>query len=104
MKSYSEDTVGKLNWAVDIRTHPIKIVIDSVLIPNWDPTSPNCAKKTTFPLRWPWSGKDGEEEEPCDDKKPKSSVPEASPQACDEGDCFKWEFKDNWDDDSLLDC
>ncbi|KAH9816107.1 lipase [Melampsora americana] len=99
------DTVGKLNWAVDIRTHSIKTVIESILIPDWDPTPPTCQPKSIFPLRWPW-GKHGDESEPCDgdEKNPKSSVPEASVQECEEGDCFKWEFKDDWDVESSLDC
>lgn len=98
------DTVGKLNWAVDIRTHSIKTVIESVLIPDWDPTPPACNNKSLSIFRWPWSGKDPSE--PCDDddKIPKNPVPPADVQPCEEGDCFKWEFKDDWDDTSLSDC
>ncbi|KAG0152346.1 hypothetical protein CROQUDRAFT_667247 [Cronartium quercuum f. sp. fusiforme G11] len=105
-RSIIYDTVGKLNWAVDIRTHAIKTVIESVLIPDWDPTAPACQNKSLFTARWPWSGKRGNASDPCDgdEKAPKSSVPEAAVQSCEEGDCFKWEFKDNWDDQSSLDC
>lgn len=97
------DTVGKLNWAVDIRTHSIKTVIESILIPDWDPTPPTCQNKSIFALRWPW-GKHGNDSEPCEGDKPKNSIPEASVQECEEGDCFKWEFKNDWDDGSSLDC
>ncbi|KAH8114230.1 Alpha/Beta hydrolase protein [Phellopilus nigrolimitatus] len=33
------DTVAKLNWAVDIRTHSIRKVIETVLAEDWEPTS-----------------------------------------------------------------
>ena len=31
------DTVGKLNWGVSVRTHPILTVIEDVLKEDWDP-------------------------------------------------------------------
>lgn len=30
------DAVGKLGWSVDIRTHRIGVVIDKLLVPDWD--------------------------------------------------------------------
>jgi hypothetical protein len=30
------DTVGKLGWSVDLRTHPIKVVIEQVLSEDWE--------------------------------------------------------------------
>ncbi|KAF9463423.1 Alpha/Beta hydrolase protein [Collybia nuda] len=36
-KSILYDTVGKLDWSVDIRTHPIKVVIEKILNEDWDP-------------------------------------------------------------------
>ena len=70
------DTVGKLGWGVDIRTHRIAVLIDKLLIPNWDKDAdkdiqgkvyedgltaaheigPNVA---TTSWHWPWSGKKG---------------------------------------------
>lgn len=31
------DTVSKMNWSVSVRTHPIKVVIESILQDDWDP-------------------------------------------------------------------
>jgi putative lipase involved disintegration of autophagic bodies len=36
-RSIRYDTVSKLNWSVDIRTHPIKVVIERILNEDWDP-------------------------------------------------------------------
>ncbi|KDQ59869.1 hypothetical protein JAAARDRAFT_175419 [Jaapia argillacea MUCL 33604] len=33
----SYDTVSKLNWTVDLRTHSIKVVIDTILAEDWEP-------------------------------------------------------------------
>jgi lipase ATG15 len=35
------DTVNKLGWSVDLRTHAIKVVIDSVLNEDWEPADEN---------------------------------------------------------------
>lgn len=31
------DTITKLGWAVDIRTHAIAVVVEKVLSEDWDP-------------------------------------------------------------------
>ncbi|KAL5490647.1 ATG15_1 [Sanghuangporus weigelae] len=60
------DTVTKLGWAVDIRTHAIKRVVEEVLSEDWEPTA---------------------------DGNPGRSVPEPGYEE-DCVDCFNWEFGD----------
>jgi putative lipase involved disintegration of autophagic bodies len=35
-KSVVFDTIGKMGWSADIRTHPIKTVIERILSQDWD--------------------------------------------------------------------
>ncbi len=35
-KSVIFDTIGKMGWSADIRTHPIKTVIERILNQDWD--------------------------------------------------------------------
>ena len=36
-KSVVFDTIGKMGWSADVRTHPIKTVIERLLNQDWDP-------------------------------------------------------------------
>ncbi|KAA1095860.1 putative lipase atg15 [Puccinia graminis f. sp. tritici] len=97
------DTVGKLKWAQDIRTHPIQTVIDKVLRPDWIPgsTSSDCQENDKQleeeGFRWPWSGRKNKGSD-CPNENDEPIVPIAQPQDCEEGDCPLWEFRDSWDD------
>lgn len=35
-KSIIYDTVTKCNWGVDVRTHPIRVIIEKILAEDWD--------------------------------------------------------------------
>ena len=35
-KSIIYDTVSQWNWSVDVRTHPIRVIIDKLLAEDWD--------------------------------------------------------------------
>ncbi|KAI7949425.1 hypothetical protein MJO28_008246 [Puccinia striiformis f. sp. tritici] len=105
-KSIIFDTVGKLKWAQDIRTHPIQTVIEKVLRPDWIPDSSSSSpsdcrsKQTVEPtgLRWPWTGRKDKGSAECpDEEDDEPIVPIAQPQECEEGDCPLWEFRDSWD-------
>jgi len=102
-KSIIFDTVGKLKWAQDIRTHPIQTVIDKVLRPDWNPgsSSSDCQESETQlqvkGFRWPWHGRKNKGAD-CPEEKDEPIVPIAEPQDCQEGDCPLWEFRDSWDD------
>lgn len=93
------DTVTKLGWTVDIRTHSIVSVIDHLLTQEleWDNESPSGGEKNDFmknldidPAGWGWWGGKGDEK-----NKPKQRirrpVPKAEPQM-DCMDCFNWEY------------
>jgi lipase ATG15 len=101
------DTVEKLGWSVDIRTHRISVVIEHLLKEGWDgsksptPTEslrPDLAKPTANSrLSWHFPGwrrrpgnDDGDGDEGGDGK---GSVPPAVP-IVDCVDCFRWEFGD----------
>ncbi|PLW50193.1 hypothetical protein PCASD_01901 [Puccinia coronata f. sp. avenae] len=105
-KSIVFDTVGKLKWAQDIRTHPIQTVIEKVLRPDWIPksSSPDCQKSENQlggqGLRWPWTGRKSKGSSDCPEENDEPIVPIAQPQECEEGDCPLWEFRDSWDDSS----
>ncbi|OBZ75755.1 putative lipase ATG15 [Grifola frondosa] len=71
------DTVSKLGWAVDIRKHGIKVVIDDLLSKDWN------------------ADEDGSEPQ-------NKSVPDLVDEE-DCMDCFKWEFG-NFKDSSTASC
>lgn len=76
------DTVTKLGWAVDVRTHTILNVIERLLtqeLEGWG---------------W-WGGKGDEEKDEEKDKPVRRAVPEAKPEV-DCVDCFNWEYGE-WD-------
>jgi len=72
------DTVTKLKWAVDIRTHGIKVIIDRLLAQDWDDQEPD-----------PDGPHDGGEE----GGKKRRTVPDLIEEE-DCVDCFNWEFGD----------
>ncbi len=103
------DTVGKLGWAVDIRTHRINNLIDRILVEDWE-SAPNvtalalAAPTAARPWYWPIGRKGPKGPEPGTPpaspdkgkgKKNPNAVPRAEPE---EGciDCFKWEYGDGW--------
>jgi lipase ATG15 len=93
-RSIVYDTVGKLGWSVDIRTHRINAVIDNLLVQNW--VSPKKGEVEGRMGGWGWWPGGGREPEK-DPKKPKDDgqqghgVPD--PIAEDDCvDCFRWDF------------
>ncbi|KAK4050103.1 putative lipase atg15 [Microbotryomycetes sp. JL201] len=109
------DTVGRLGWNVDIRTHSIKPVIERVLIEDWgvDEDERNqvapMRKRSLFgwwPL--PGGGKHKDDDNKGDDDKPDKEVPDEddgqhggrgvpSPKLedadCWEQECFRWTYE-----------
>ena len=96
-KSIVYDTVGRLGWAVDVRTHSIRSVIEYLLIETWVPR-----KKLASGGRsgrgwgwWPGKGKkpdDREEEPDMRSGKEGHGVPEAgSEEEC--IDCYRWSYE-----------
>lgn len=88
------DTVGKLGWSVDTRTHSISQVIDRVLQPDWDKPSDSVSagrRGVLSRVRGWWPGKrkpDDQGEEP-EKGGPYGLVPTPESEAeC--VDCFKW--------------
>ncbi|MBW0591594.1 hypothetical protein O181_131309, partial [Austropuccinia psidii MF-1] len=94
----SLDTVGELEWAQDIRTHPIHTVIERVLKSDWRSKSAKCkdtlrgADMTLHKFRWPWSG-DKDKGDEC--KRTEPIVPIAKIENCEE-ECSQWDFQDSW--------
>ncbi|KAL8286351.1 hypothetical protein RQP46_004368 [Phenoliferia psychrophenolica] len=94
-RSIIYDTVGRLGWSVDIRTHGIRNVIQYLFVDDWG------VKKVAAVGRkgrgwgwWPGGGKDKDdpEEPPIDDGQHEGrGVPDADTE---EGcvDCFRWTF------------
>lgn len=89
------DAVGKLGWSVDIRTHRIGVIIERLLVPDWDKdsvkqasvkerpvfTQPTIIKQDHsgwFSWGWPWprKGKRGENDEHDDEPAPDEPVDE----------------------------
>jgi len=70
------DTVGQLGWSVDVRNHPIKVVIDKVLSDDSAYRVQNGkedASLLTNIIRWGWRRRKGSDE---DGKDPETSLPE----------------------------
>lgn len=58
------DTVQKLGWSVDVRTHGIKAVIDRLLGPDseWpDEEDDKPEEGSILSKLWPWTGRDKDE-------------------------------------------
>ena len=63
------DTVGQLGWSVDVRNHPIKVVIDKVLSDDSPYRVHGGKGDTTFLtnlIRWGWRRRKGSDEEDTD--------------------------------------
>ncbi|KAM0754681.1 alpha/beta-hydrolase [Meredithblackwellia eburnea MCA 4105] len=102
-RSIIYDTVGRLGWSVDVRTHTIRNVIAYLFVEDWGvkklsgsssfSSDPQKKKKRR---RWWWPGgggkKEDPEEPPIDDGQHEGrGVPESNTE--DECvDCFKWSF------------
>ncbi len=103
------DTVGKLNWAVDARTHRIGTLVNQVLNEDWEEPPPDSeieqSEQSSFSVsawfRWGWPGgrkkKQPTEDEPEPEPTPPSGErkrnPNAVPKATSEEectDCFRW--------------
>ncbi|KAF9528233.1 Alpha/Beta hydrolase protein [Crepidotus variabilis] len=99
------DTVSKLGWSVDARSHPIKVVIDRLLSENadWKPefnSESEDGKEARRQHGWgwiPWPGKK-HEDDPKEEPGTLREVPRARPAVEVEGedgvctDCFNWEY------------
>lgn len=96
-KSIVYDTVGQLGWAVDIRTHSIRSVIDNLLIETWVPrknvTSGSSNRGWGW---WPGKGKTGNGTEPEPDlrtgKEGRGVPTPESEEDC--IDCYRWTYED----------
>jgi lipase ATG15 len=58
------DTVQKLGWSVDVRTHGIKAIIDRLLGPDseWpDEEDDKPEEGSILSKLWPWTGRDKDE-------------------------------------------
>ncbi|KAF8437532.1 Alpha/Beta hydrolase protein [Boletus edulis BED1] len=86
------DTVTKLKWAVDIRTHSIRDVIERILSEDveWGDEPPADGDKSVSRMSWPWWGS-GDKDKDKDTKKVKLPVPVAKEEV-DCVDCFSWEY------------
>ncbi|GAA6006990.1 hypothetical protein JCM11491_001469 [Sporobolomyces phaffii] len=115
-KTILYDTVGRLGWSVDIRTHPIHIIIDYLLKDDWgvkpkrlvDVDDGARSRKDWLLGWWPGKGKkddgdgdgddgggdQGDDEEKDDGQRKGRGVPEARFEEDDCEDCFKWSFID----------
>ncbi|KAG6329812.1 hypothetical protein ID866_9277 [Astraeus odoratus] len=91
------DTVTKLGWSVDIRTHSILNVIEHLLAEEleWDdePEDNDDVGKEGFlhGMGWGWWGGKDEDKDKDEGKKVRRPVPVAKPQE-DCVDCFNWEY------------
>jgi lipase ATG15 len=105
------DTVGRLGWSVDIRTHPIHIIIDYLLKEDWGVKQRNLIgeRERDWLFGW-WPGKGnkdkdgegddkedgGDEEDESDGQRKGKGVPEARFEEDDCEDCFRWNFIDGY--------
>lgn len=108
------DTVGRLGWSIDIRTHSIKPIIDALFTEDWgvDPNEKakalalENAKRRRRSWGWwplPGGGKTGDEDdggegddgkkEPDDGQHGGRGVPDAVPEDEDCYDCFRWKYE-----------
>ncbi|GAA5934891.1 lipase family protein [Sporobolomyces koalae] len=108
-KTILYDTVGRLSWSVDIRTHPIHIIIDYLLKDDWGVKPRNLdgatgRKRSWLTGWWPGKGrkegdepeddKEGDDENESDGQRKGRGVPKARFEEDDCEDCFKWSFID----------
>lgn len=96
-RSIVYDTVGRLGWSVDIRTHGIRNVIQYLFLDDWGVKKVSLAKRRGWGW-WPGGGgkdKDDPEEPPIDDGQHEGrGVPDSDTE---EGcvDCFRWSFPED---------
>lgn len=98
-RSIVYDTVGKLGWSVDIRTHRINAVIDNLLVQNWVSPKRDDDKKLMSGMRgWGWWPGGGGKDHDTPKKEPKDDgqhgghgVPDPIAEE-DCIDCFRWEW------------
>lgn len=87
------DTVSKLKWGVDIRTHSIKEIVERLLSQEleWADEPPPEDDKTVSQMGWPWWGggnKDKDKDKGKDkDKETKKKVKLPVPVAKEQLDC-----------------
>jgi lipase ATG15 len=93
-RSIVYDTVGRLGWAVDIRTHSIRPIIEQLLIEEWVPRM----KKKPGGGWWPGRGNnrtDDDDQEDMPDTRTGAEgngVPEPiTEEEC--MDCFRWTYE-----------
>lgn len=99
------DTVGRLNWGVDLRTHSIKGIIENVLKEDWgvvdkDRRAVRTQWRFGVPRHWHRKSKNdkqggdtddgGQDEE--DDQRGGRGVPRARTES-DCVDCFRWKYE-----------
>ncbi|GAA5925419.1 hypothetical protein JCM3775_001406 [Rhodotorula graminis] len=110
-KTIRYDTVGRLGWSVDIRTHPIHVVVEQLLKDDWGVKPPEALGSSAPSSSagwfgwWPGRGKkegegkgeDGEEgrgdkKEPDDGQNGGKGVPQAFFEDDDCSDCRRWAY------------
>ncbi|KIJ63381.1 hypothetical protein HYDPIDRAFT_41212 [Hydnomerulius pinastri MD-312] len=96
------DTVTKLGWSVDIRTHPIRNIIERLLGEEleWGEEPPagddeSGDDEDISSSGWGWWGGKGDDKDK-EKKKVRVAVPEAKEEV-DCVDCFNWEYGE-WDE------
>jgi putative lipase involved disintegration of autophagic bodies len=87
------DTVTKLKWAVDVRTHSIREVVERLLSEEleWANEPPPDDDKSVSRISWPWWGGGNKDKDKDTKKKVKLPVPVAKEEV-DCVDCFNWEY------------
>ncbi|GAA5879005.1 hypothetical protein JCM1840_007412 [Sporobolomyces johnsonii] len=106
-KTILYDTVGRLGWSVDVRTHPIKVVIDYLLREDWGKGKKELGGEEEEEEKrgawgwWPGRGKkgDGDEEEggggdEDDGQRGGKGVPKPRWEEDDCVDCYRWDYID----------
>ncbi|GAA6002216.1 hypothetical protein JCM10207_003131 [Rhodosporidiobolus poonsookiae] len=106
-KTILYDSVGRLHWSVDVRTHPIHVVIEQLLKEDWGVEPKGIVKTLTSWGRkkartwgwWPGRGKkpdDGDEDGGDDDEDDGQNGGRGVPEAVFEdemcSDCMRWQY------------
>lgn len=103
------DTVTKLNWGVDIRTHSIREVVERLLTEDieWADEPPPDDDNSVAQMSWPWWGSGDKDKDKDTKKKVKLPVPVAKEEVdcvvclyfsvlvwsySRRQDCFDWEY------------
>ncbi|GAA5967298.1 hypothetical protein JCM11641_000505 [Rhodosporidiobolus odoratus] len=104
-KTILYDTVGRLGWSVDVRTHPIHVIIEQLLKEDWGvkpkslvqtATKWAAGKKVGRLGWWPGKGKKGDDDddggEEDDGQNGGRGVPEPVFEDEDCTDCMRWSY------------